>query len=298
MVYAYCVEKTTDNGNTYEYKLIDFAGNSQIFRSNTLKAMIADGSICVVNLTLTSDKKLRFHAIPTLNDVFNHEKNNTTTALNLNNVYNQNRPLLRGVDPKDCYLYRHKLFFKKDYFCVLDVNNQDIQVLKTRIGRKYRVDNVAYIPNGNCLSIIAETCLYSLDYDPYYSLTEIVYDIYTNNYETYPIALESNKFDNKGARTNFINNHYSLGGANVVTFKDKKNNLLPSFLINIKSNSYIIKAPTLQVLVEFCQKLNNGESKGLDFKITPQLNKLEVDFDNFKLYLLDTDRVGKLTKMR
>ena len=163
MVYAYCVDKKSENGNIIEYKLKDFEGNVQIFKSNLLKAMIDDGSICVVNLTLTSDNKLRSHTIPTLNDVLNPEKNSNNTALNLNNVFNQNRPLLHNVEPQDCYLYKHKLFFKSNGLNILDVNNQDV-VKIIRHKQTYYFNNIIYIPNGNCLNIIAETEIYGIDY--------------------------------------------------------------------------------------------------------------------------------------
>ena len=56
--YSYCAARRKLNGVT-KYKLVDFQGNSVILESSELKRHMKMGTINVVNLTLTSDGKLR-----------------------------------------------------------------------------------------------------------------------------------------------------------------------------------------------------------------------------------------------
>ena len=59
MIQAKCIQKFRDNNNKiYGYRLIDINGQTQDVKSDNLKKAIANKSIHVVNLTLTSDNRL------------------------------------------------------------------------------------------------------------------------------------------------------------------------------------------------------------------------------------------------
>ena len=59
MIQAKCIQKFRDkNNNIYGYRLIDLNGQTQDVQAKNLKQSIANGTIHVVNLTLTSDGRL------------------------------------------------------------------------------------------------------------------------------------------------------------------------------------------------------------------------------------------------
>ncbi len=297
MIYTLCLDKREEKGIIVEYKLKDFDGNIKVIKSEILKSLISEGELCVINLTLTSDNKLRVHSIPTLNDLFKEDKGEET-QFNLNHALNDNRGLLGDIDTNNCYLYKHKLFFYGTNLglSVLDINNKGItninRVTRNSVHPKIHPKKIFYIQNGQYLNIFVECAAWKIDY-PTYEILHIIFDVYNDNYTV------KNIFTNIKEPNELLLDSYDLGVNAIVTLQDKSKNVLPYFILLNKKTfvCYNITAPSKDAMSEYSFRLKTAVKNGetFDVEVQPTFG-VELSLGPYNISVEKKTNSGRLSK--